>query len=138
MILFYIIEEFSKLLKYNTQKTNKIAVSNLIIDFINESFNSINNEKHFMNIDIKRFNYIISSKNYLEISELSGLSEVEGIYGEYIDKSAEVTDEEEIEARIDNEEESDALDIDYKMDGEDADYPFEQGQDMIDNWMPSE
>jgi hypothetical protein len=133
IILFYILSEFSKLLKYNNQKTIKIVISNFLIDFINMSFDLFNEEKLFDNIEIKRFNYIILSKNYLEVIESYGADNIQGIYGEYSDPAQELT-EDEIEAKIDKDEEQDALDVDYQMNGEDADYPFENGQDMADQW----
>jgi hypothetical protein len=130
IILYFIIGEFSKLLKYNPDAFSKTAVCQFIIDFINTSFDLFNTEKLTNNIDIKRFEYILASVTYVqEITEKSGAKETEGIYSEYIDPDEEVTQEQRDEME-DTKEEQEALDV-----GSDYDYEevYEQGRD----WEPN-
>ena len=130
MILFFIIEEFIKLLKYNSSKFVKLSISNFIIEFINTVFELFNMEKHFNNIEIKRFNYILNSSTFIqEISDKTGTNLLNGIYDEQIDSDEEISDENK-EEKIDDEEEADALDVEFQDDGD-----FESGYDRASEWI---
>ena len=130
-ILYFIIEEFIKLLKYNPDTFLKTSICHFIVDFINASFELFNTERISNNIDIKRFEYILASAIYVqEVTEKSGGSkETEGIYSEYKDPDEEVSQEQKDEM-YDDKEERDALDI-----GSDYDYEevYEQGVE----WEPT-
>lgn len=129
LILFFIVEEFAKLLKYNSNKFVKNSIANFIIDFINTVFELFSIEKIVNNIDIKRFKYILSSATYIqEIMEKSGVKEIEGIYDEYKDPDQEITQEDK-EELIDAEEEQDALDVEEESEGE-----YESGLDAMNDW----
>jgi hypothetical protein len=130
IILYFIVEELSKLLKYNPNKFIKMSVANFIIDFINTVFELFSIEKIVNNIDIKRFNYILNSATYIqEIIEKSGVIQIEGIYDEYRDPEQEVTSEDK-EEQLDDEEEQDAIDVEYDSEGE-----YESGYDRMQEWQ---
>jgi hypothetical protein len=110
LLLKYIIDGFTKLLLNN--KNNDLEM--FFISFIKMEFSKFNNVYMESNIDIKRFNYILSSTTFLEeITEQSGIKNIEGIYSEYIDNE-ELT-KEEIEKRDYDKEEADALDVDEDL-----------------------
>lgn len=116
MILYFITSEFTKLLKYNTNKILKLAIAHFIIEFINISFEMFNNEKMVNNIDIKRFSYMLASSTYIqEITEKVGSEEGVGIYNEPKDPDAE-NDVEVKEEITDDQEEHEALDVDLDED----------------------
>jgi len=128
MILFYIIDEITRLLKYNTNKFTKASISSFIIDFISTVFDSYNEEDNATNQDIKRFNYIINSVGYLqEIQDKLAPSVTEGIYEEHKDTEQEEDDEEK-ERQEDAREEAEALDMDTDMDYMSK---FDQDYDMV-------
>jgi hypothetical protein len=124
MILYFIVEELTKLLKYNSSKFIKLSICNFIIEFINTIFDFFNTDKNTNNIDIKRFNYYLNSYTYIqEISEKTGTKQLEGIYDEQIDPDEEINEERK-EEHLDDEEEADALDVEYDSEGD-----FESGYD---------
>jgi hypothetical protein len=111
IILFYIINELTQLLKINTNKSIKTILANFIIDFINFSFESYNEEHDNNNIDIKRFNYIVSSDGYLEMTEIPD---------EVTFNEIQMNDElnEEVEEKIDEIEEMNAIDMEENEDSD--------------------
>lgn len=111
ILLFYIVTELTQLLKINTNKSIKTIISNFIIDFINFSFDIYNEEHNNNNIDIKRFNYIVSSDGYLEMTELSD---------DVVFNEIQMNDElvEEVEEKIDEIEEMNALDMEENEDSD--------------------
>jgi hypothetical protein len=112
IILFYIFSELTQLLKINTNKIMKTTISNFIIDFVNFAFDSYNTENDLNNIDIKRFNYVVSSEMYLDVgTDII----VEEVYNE-----VKMTDElsEEMEQKIDEIEEMDAIDMEENEDSD--------------------
>jgi hypothetical protein len=114
ILLFYIINEFKKLLNYNIKSKNIIC--NMLIDFINSYYSIYFEEHHENNIDYKRFNYIINSQTYVnEIMDKIG--DTEGIYEEYRDPD-KVLSQEEQEALDDAKEVDEALDVE----GDEVDY----------------
>jgi hypothetical protein len=129
MILYFIVTEFIKLLKYNLSKFSKLSTCEFIVEFINNVFELFNNEKYITNLDVKRFSYILSSITYIQaVSEKTGFKEVEGIYDEHQDFDQEVTAEQK-EENIDLEEEQEALDMEDE-------YQFESGFDQAQDWEP--
>jgi len=126
IILFYIIEEFKKLMKYNDNKFIKVNISLFLIDFINVVFDTFNQESLKSNQDIKQFYYILNSYTYIEDIQ-DKVGETTGVYEEYKDADDEITDEqkEELEDAI---EEADALDID-----EEVEFDWEGLYDKNDN-----
>jgi len=115
-ILFYLINEFTELLKHNSSSFMKTNVCNFLIDFIDRVFFRYNTEHLHTNNDIKKFMYILSSIGFLKETEEQTKIETDGFYEEYVDMDEEPT-EEDIEKEIDAEEEADARDVD--MDAED-------------------
>jgi hypothetical protein len=114
IILFYIVSEMSKLMKYNEGKFTKTNVSMFLIDFINNIFEIYNEDILKSNLDIKRFKYILHSSTFIEDIQ-DKMETVEGVYEEYRDPDDEMT-EEEIEDKENAEEEADAIDIDTEFD----------------------
>lgn len=114
MILYYIIHEFTTLLKYNHGGYMKTNICNFLIEFIDRIFFRYNVENLHINNDIKRFMYILKSVGFLrEIEEQIKTDAPQGIYEEYVDiEENEDTKNNNIENQIDEEEENDALDID--------------------------
>ena len=136
IILYFIIEELTKLLKYNDNNLVKVSISYFIIDFINIIFELFNDEKILSKLDVKRFGYILSSTTYVQqIMEKYGIKEIEGMYSEYKDSEQQLTPEDK-EELIDNEEEQDALDIDYESESE-AGYQYEGEFFRSQDWEPN-
>lgn len=116
MLLFYIINEWNSLLKYNDGSSVKSNLCMLLIDFINTLFELYNEEKYKYKIEYKEFYYFIHSATYIdEIKDTMG--QTEGVYEEYVDENKQLTDEEK-DAMEDAEEEEGALD----MEGDEIDY----------------
>lgn len=126
VILFYIIKEFKKLIDYNPTKHIKISIVYFIFDMINQFHDSFNDEFKVNNLEIKRFNKIISSKAYIfdvqekghgihdsQSEQLSG--KTEGFYGDYVDED-DVVDSDEEERRDIDREEFEAIDVDGEID----------------------
>ena len=130
IVLFYIVKELTKLLQYNTNKMIKASLIYFIVDFINTIFLFFNTEKLTNNINIKRFYYLLNSYTYVnEVSEKSGIKNVEGIYSEYADDAQEVSQETK-EQTEDVEAEQEGLDIESEYQNEDG---FERAQE----WEPA-
>ncbi len=120
LILYYIVRELGKLFDYNDNKFMKINTAYFILDMIINEFNLFNKEDLLTNYEIKRFNYILTSKTYIfDIEEKGhGLGgEIEGFYGEHRDEDDIVT-EEQIEQKDIDLEEIQALDIEQDLDYE--------------------
>lgn len=112
MLLYYIIHEFTTLLKYNKEGFMRTNICNFLVEFIDRIFSKFNVEHLNINNDIKRFMYIVHSIGYLkETEEQTKGEKPEGFYEEYVEMDEEPT-EADIEQRIDDEEEQEALDID--------------------------
>ena len=135
LLLYYIIEELTKLLKYNNNKFLKTEIINFIYEFVDIIYNYFNDDKIMDNIYVRGFMYIIKSSSYFDQVTNLDKNLVQGIYNEYIDPlepvSAEQTEEKEniseenealdlAEENEDLEEEKDAMDItgDYDYAGE--------------------
>lgn len=117
IMLYYFTNELIKLFNYNDNKIQKGYITNLLIDFINVTFDIFNEEKLKMKMDYKNFWYIINSSVYIdEIKEKVG--ETEGIYEEAVDPDKKELTQEEQDAVDDANEEEDALDIE----GDEYDY----------------
>ena len=128
LLLFYIIEELLKLLKYNNNKFLKNEIINFIYEFVDIIYNYFNEDKIMDNIYVRGFMYIIKSSSYFD--QVSNLDKnlVQGIYSEYVDPTQQPTNE-DIDAIDDINEENEALDIDgeYDFEGE-----YQKIMDMID------
>lgn len=120
LLLFFIIDEFTKLIKYNDNKFNKITISQFIIDFINYVFDLFNNERYDYNIVLKRFVYYSDSYTYVnQVAEDTSFKKLEGIYSEYRDPDNEIT-EEQIDEMEDAIQEQEAIDEEGEYDYEGA------------------
>lgn len=111
-LLYYLIHEFTSLLKYNQDGFMKSNVCNFLVEFIDRIFFRYNTEYLRVNNDINRFMYILSSVGFLKETEDQTQTETtQGIYEEYVDMEGEPA-EEDLEALIDDEEEKEAMDLD--------------------------
>ena len=116
LILYYIIHEFSMLIKYNNEGFMRTNICNFIVEFIDRIFFRYNTDHLHINNDIKRFLYMLSSTGYLRETEEQLKENVpQGFYEEYVDTDEEPTVD-DIEKQIDNDEEQDALDLDMDAD----------------------
>lgn len=116
-LIFYMIQEFTKLIDYNTgfMKSN---ISNFIIEFIDRIFDKFNTDHLYSNHDIKRFICILESNGFLRETFIGNQIQddaPQGFYEEYVDDE-EKNDEDTQEQMIDDEEERDALDLDMNED----------------------
>jgi hypothetical protein len=125
-LLYYIVSEFSKFINYNKSSFIKTSVANFLTEFIDRIFFEFNTEHIMTNSDIRRFMYIISSTRYVkEVSEEAENDvQLEGFYNEVVDTDIEVTSE-DIEQKIDMDEELDAIDVDMSLG--DLEEGFESG-----------
>ncbi len=112
MILYYIIHEFTMLLKLN-EGYMKSNICNFLVEFIDRIFFRYNTENLYINNDIKRFMYILKSVGFLKENEEEIKSETQGFYEEYVEDEDETEDT--IEIKIDEEEELDAIDMDVDI-----------------------
>ncbi len=119
LILFYIVKELIKLIEINDEKFVKINLTFLIIDIIIRLHRLFNTEQEITNYELKRFNYIINSKQSVyEMDEGYKMEgEVDGFYEEYKDP-ADPENLEELELKEEAQEEQEALDIEGELDYE--------------------
>lgn len=130
LLLFYIINELTKLLTYNNEGYIRTTICNFIIEFIENIFFKYNTDELYGDIHIKRFMHMITSVTYMkDINTLIGNEQPVGLYEEYVEEEEEAT-EEQIEQQIDEYEEDIALDLD--MDAEDIE---ERSASMYDRLM---
>ena len=133
MLLYYLIHEFSILLKYNKDGFIRTNVCNFLVEFIDRIFFKYNTDHLHVNNDIKRFMYVINSAGFLkETEEYVKTENTEGFYEEYVDMDEEPT-EDDIERKIDEDEEQEALDLD--LDYGDIEEGFQsafEAQELVD------
>jgi len=111
-IIFFVINEILKLISNNEKKNLKEQICYFFIEYLNLMFNEYQYEKN--NIDLQRFYYTVQSEHYT----LEDTIETYGIYEEYKDPD-HIETKEERRTKEDDIEESQALDIDMKIDYED-------------------
>jgi hypothetical protein len=128
MLLYYLVHEFILLFKYNQDGFIKTNIANLLVEFIDRIFMRYNTEHLYTNNEIRRFIKILeSSRRIKEIQELNEADKPSGIYEEYVDEEEQT--EEDIERKIDEEEEQDAIDVD--MDEGDMEEGFASRYDQL-------
>jgi hypothetical protein len=72
IILNYILDEFDRLINYNTNKIIKTNITHFIVDIICTLFNEYNKEISLFNKDINIFNQILyTSEFYLETQNIN-------------------------------------------------------------------
>jgi hypothetical protein len=121
LLLYYLIYNFNKILKFNQNNFNKVNIVNFIIEIIHEIHNI-----HYIpsnNLDIKKFEYIIQSD---KISDNSII--VQGIYNEIVTEE-EYLSEENLEKLYDAEQEQEAVDVDDGEESDDFHYEWDHGDD---------
>jgi hypothetical protein len=123
LILYYIVEELDNLIKYNHERFEKINTVFLIIDIINSAHDSFSIEDQLTNFQLKRFDYLLKSKKYVYDIEEKG----HGLEDKFVDVE-EIIDEDEVNKRIDNIEEADAMD--YTYDETDFEIDYEPGTNI--------
>ena len=135
--LVYLLSELEYLMEINKDNENKQHICSLIVESVNEAFKMFNNESVMNDNDMKAFIHRLSIPYYIDSEELgtTTVSNTEGIYDEYTDSEKKRednldvlnnSDNENVEKKIDDEEEADAMDIDYdpEDDEEDRDAMF--------------
>ena len=134
VILFYIVDEMSKLIEVNKNKFIKVNLVYFLIDIINRMHDLFNTDYQKINVDIKRFTYSIDVKSSIYTVEEMNFNdgdkdvsgETEGFYGEYIDKDDDL-DKEDLEKIEEATEEFEAIDMDQDMDYE---IDYKQGANL--------
>lgn len=116
LLSYYLTSEMSKLISINTDKSVKVNVIYLLIDLIINIHKLLNEEVVYTNLETRRFNYILASRDYAKEIETFG-GETEGFYGEYKDPDAP-EDPDAQEALYDAQEEQDAMDVEGDLDYE--------------------
>lgn len=115
VILFYIIQEMTKLIEVNKDKFVKSTLCYLLVDIIMRIYNEYDVEKDMSNGQIKRFLHILQTMDYTKIEDIQG--ETEGLYEEYKDPDA-IPDEAALEKEEDIKEENEAIDMEDELDYE--------------------
>ena len=115
-----------KLLDLNSDKFIKATLSYLLLDIIVREHDEFDEEKDLTNTEIKRFKYILDIQDDREIEDITG--ETQGFYGEYKDPDQDEPDEATLEQNYDDEEEMNALDLEYN----DIDQGLDFEQDYLD------
>ena len=149
ILLFYIVSEMNKLLKYNPNKVIRGNIINFYIEFINIMFDMFNIESRINNHDIKRFIMTLQSSLYIQDIENLISGETVGIYQEYKDIDDKESEEQQ-DADDDAREEADALDMDNELEfGDDLgdgfdwqsqyDYTYADAETKVENtfWEPT-
>lgn len=133
MLLYYLCEELTKYYKYNNDIKLKTIISDFIIDFINVSFITFNDDYTMSNFVFKKYLFMLDNEYLIE--ERSEYHNIEGLVSEYSgpspDDELEKVDEfgeneEKYNKNYDLKQEDEALDID--IDREDMD---ESGDDEL-------
>jgi hypothetical protein len=122
LLLYYLIDNMTKLLEYNDRKLQMI-IAYLAIDIIIYEYKLFNNDNTVSNYSTRLFNYILDSTTFVDIGVTDEDFET-NIYGEYVDPDEEISEEEK-ERIMDSKEEDDALDVEVNEDGEDIDYEID-------------
>lgn len=122
ILIYYIINEFDKMIEYNKNKFVKINLANLFVDLLNESYEKYDMEEKLQNNEIKKFIYQLNSSSYLNDIEDSMSrfdDELNTDYSGLVDYTDDETRGEKLYTAI---QESEALDvensddIDYQVD----------------------
>jgi hypothetical protein len=121
LLLFYFINEMSKLIDINKNKFVRQNLIQFITEFIDMSYNYYSNSRYEYNNELQRFECMLNSSDYYRELEEKGFGMDEfttGIYGEYTDPDTvkskeELKEEEELKAELDS------IDIDNDIDAED-------------------
>lgn len=119
LLLYFLLNELTKLIKYNDNKFTKINLVNMFIDIINLSYNQFSNEKWISVYDITRFNVILDSGKGIIDAERKSKQNNEsltGLYGEDLSAMSQEEIESRKEANKEAQYEADALD--YESDKE--------------------
>lgn len=134
LLLYYIVNELKRLIYYNKNRFVKTNVIQMIVETITNVFDSINMEYWNSKLSIKRFKYILEYS--IQDYDIQENYDLEGVYGEYVDKDDEVS-RETLEERYDNIEEAEALDVDMDSENEtdmlyDSDYNLSRSYSMTE------
>lgn len=111
LLLYYILNEISNLLDFNSNKYIKTNLSGLLLELINYNFNLFNLEMIQSNISVKRLEYILNGLVFAE--------DLENVISEFSAEEDNIDTkltEDEVEEIVDAREEEDALDMDGEYD----------------------
>ncbi len=115
LVLYYMVDQFTRLIEYNDERYMKANICNLLVDFIDRSFGRYNTEHLHTNNEINRFRYVLGSIGFIRDSENTTVTQTTGFYDEQVDEDQKPT-EQDIEESIDAIEEQDAVDVDMDAD----------------------
>lgn len=127
MMMFYLVEQFSSIIRINTEPILKTSLVQLIIEMVNYIFNLYNVDMFKNAPEIKRFDYILSATEYTIdlLRKGQGLVESRELEKELDETQADVdeleTSKKEKEEIDDLKEEAEALDVEPEYE-EDEDY----------------
>ena len=104
-LLYYLIEEFNKIIDYNKNSLNIMTIAFLIIDIILFSFNTY--YKTYSNFDIRKFDYYLINEKPI----VDSILKVTGAYNE-LTTQEEINNPSDIEEIYTRQEEKDSYDLD--------------------------
>ena len=115
IILFFIIEQLTRLLKYNDSKYEQINIANLIVTLINYSFINYYDQKY--SLDINKFKILLESDSSIIDENLHNV----GMYNELL-TTEELEDPELRENMEENIEMNTSMDLEDGAEYDDDDY----------------
>lgn len=111
IVLYYIVQELSKLLDYNPSKFIRANLVYFMLDALNNVYEFYNKDIVFKNNEVRRFTYLLATDKFIhDTQEQYMISKPEGFYGEYSDIDDKQNIEEDDE-KYDDEQEMDAIDM---------------------------
>lgn len=113
LLLFYLVSEMTKLFSINHNKYVRKTLFEFIVEFIIFEFNEYNLDYVSSNNELKRFECMLESSDYLNDLEKNGYADA------FIEAFVEEKTKEEIEEEEDDREARDAMDMDGNVDNED-------------------
>jgi hypothetical protein len=115
-VLYYLLREFTKIIEYNTKAYLKNSLANFIAEFIDRVFFEYNMEYITTDIELRRFQYILISTNYISSESSTKTDTSSTIVGDSVySTNDDMNDDDALamhEEAIDNYEIDNAIDID--------------------------
>ncbi len=121
VLLNYIVDSMDSLINSYSNRIEKMNIINFFVEVINYVYSELNKDSVVNTLELKQFQYRLDSSGYVYDNEdmnylaRSVEEHTEGLYGEYIDSDADEADK---NAKHDDKEESDAIDVDGEFDYE--------------------
>jgi hypothetical protein len=133
LILFYIVEQFDNLIKFNNDNTTQKYIADFLIETIDTFFHYYNQDKIMSDGYILRFSNMIKSDFYTRDIGEDGVN-FQGVYEEPVDTETKLNAEEikkENDEKFDLEEEMNSLDVENV---DDIDDHMEYYHDIHTEW----